>query len=72
MAECRFSCRCYLVRKSRVRDEFPLALPLMRVLRTEIQVKEGGGHGNCVAGDEGFDGTSRRDGSGGRGVTEMT
>ena len=55
-----------------MRDEFPLALPLMRVLRTEIKVKEGGGHGNCVAGDEGFDGTSRRDGSGGRGVTEMT
>ena len=54
-----------------MRDEFPLALPLMRVLRTEIKVKEGGGHGNCVAGDEGFDGTSGLGDSEGRGVTKV-
>ena len=61
-----------MVRKSRVQDEeFFLALPQMRVLRTEIQVKEGGGHVNCVAGDEGFDGTSGLGDSEGRGVTKV-
>ena len=49
-----------------MRSFFPCSAPDESA--AHIQVKEGGGHGNFVASDEGFDGTSGRDGSGGRGV----